>query len=283
MTSETALVAKARQCLDKAAPIPGIPSWHLARGTADNKAVMQNAVDYLTCKAKAKMPFTEEEKRFLVELFEAFSLGGKVLSWIPGRDGLPEAAMLAKHYVHGGGKTVEVDSNLYKSSVIVRDTMAAMKEFIKESVNKKKPIPPLLQSNDPSFMRSKHFGKLSLYKGNRNSDTQGYVRDDNGVLVTEQNNKRLHYADNRFFLHAFSTFTKFIDKTRVHTRWRVDSIWDYEPFGKKDDGKHISEIPMGYSREHILKLPDGLSQYMTVLGIAKVFDYWAEWYEIWDF
>ena len=36
------------------------------------------------------------------------------------------------------------------------------------------------------------------------------------------------------------------------------------------------------SRLHLLEISDGLSQYMTVLGIAKAFDYWAEWHDIWD-
>jgi hypothetical protein len=32
----------------------------------------------------------------------------------------------------------------------------------------------------------------------------------------------------------------------------------------------------------VLALPDGLSQYMTVLGVAKAFDYYAEWHETWS-
>jgi hypothetical protein len=35
-------------------------------------------------------------------------------------------------------------------------------------------------------------------------------------------------------------------------------------------------LPIG---EWVLALPDGLSQYMTVLGVAKAFDYYAEWHE----
>jgi hypothetical protein len=31
----------------------------------------------------------------------------------------------------------------------------------------------------------------------------------------------------------------------------------------------------------VLKVPDGLSHYMTVLGVADAFPYWAEWNESW--
>ncbi|MDR2880373.1 MAG: hypothetical protein LBV29_00510 [Azoarcus sp.] len=272
MSSQTALAAKARQCLAKAVPIPGAPAWHLARGTIDNKVAMQNAVDYLTCKAKARMPFTEDEKHFLVELFEAFWWGGKV-------SGMPEAATLANHYVHGGGKTLRVNPDLYTTSVIVRDTMAAMKAFIKESHSKNIPV-PILRSDDFKFRRSTHFATVSKDKGQRCFKTQGHVQNDDGALLAEQFNKRLHYADNRFHLQAFSGPIDDKTRRRMCTRWRVDSIWDYEPF---EAAHHISDIPMGFSREHILKIPDGLSQYMTVLGVAQVFKYWAEWHETWDF
>ena len=305
MAPPTALAAKAKQCLAKAAPIPGAPAWHMARGNADDKAIMQNAIDYLTCKAEAKMPFTEDEKHFLVELFEAFWWGGKgtnifeatgIGNMIGGIleigyiQGMPEAAELANHYVHGNGKTLVINPGIYKSSVIVRDTMAAMKAFIRESVSKGIPV-PVLRSGDPKFMRSPHCAKL--HKSRRDEFTQGYVLFD-GALKTEEMNKRLHYADNRFHLHAYSQafvnflpplFSTSVSKTPyMCTRWRVEETWDYQSFEKTSyaSGKAITDIPMGYKREHRLRLPDGLSHYMTVLGVAKEFKYWAEWSEKWD-
>jgi hypothetical protein len=285
MTFPTALVAEAKQCLAKAAPIPGAPLWHMGRGNADDKATMQNAIDYLTCKAKAKLPFTEDEKHFLVELFEAFWWGGKALHWTPLMDGMPEAAELANHYVHGNGETLAINPEVYKSSVIVRETMAAMKAFIKESINKGTPV-PVLKSSDSKFMRSPQV--TEIHDINRNKGTQGRVLD-GGVLIAEQMNKRLHYANNRFHLQAFTTTSHWPHRskmeytTRMLTRWRVDDVWDYAPFGSdKENAQHISAFPMGYKREQELKLPDGLSHYMTVLGIAKEFKYWAEWYEYWN-
>ena len=295
MPPPTALAAKAKQCLEKAAPIPGAPLWHMGKASADDKAIMQNAIDYLTCKAKAQMPFTEEEKRFLVELYEAFWWGGKGTNILEtlgfNFQGMPEAAELANHYMHGNGKTLAVNPGLYKSSVIVRDTMAAMKEFIRESINKGVPV-PVLNSGDPKFMQSTHFTKVSKHAGHRSQETQGHVLS-GGVLQAEQKNLRLHYANNRFHLQAFSqafmAFSRPLFSTsstrtaRMLTRWRVDDTWNYAPLGSDDDNaKHITKIPIGHKREHKLFLPDGLSHYMTVLGIAKEFNYWAEWYEYWD-
>ena len=232
-----------------------------------------------------RIPFTEDEKHFLVELFEAFWWGGKGLNiaealGVGNIQGMPEAAELANHYVHGDGKTLEINPELYKSSVIVRDTMAAMKAFIRESINKNIPV-PVLQSGDPKFMQSPHFTNAKLRIIHRNKDTQGGVLPD-GALQAEQMNKRLHYANNRFHLQAFSQplfSTSSTRTSRMLTRWRVDDTWDYEPFEK---ASYVSHLPMGINREHILKIPDGLSHYMTILGIAKEFKYWAEWHEYWN-
>jgi len=263
-------------------------------GDADDKAVMQNAVDYLTC--KAKMAFTEDEKHFLVELFEAFWWGGKGTNILEALgvgniQGMPEAAELANHYVHGNGKTLAINPGLYQSSVIVRDTMAAMKAFIKESVNKGGSV-PVLKSGDPKFMLSPQFANAKLRTILRNQTTQGGVLPD-GALQAEQMNKRLHYANNRFHLQALSQAfqttshwpyrSRMEYTTRILTIWRVDDTYDYHPFGSdKENAEHISGFRIGYKREHDLYLPDGLSHYMTVLGIAKEFKYWAEWYEYWN-
>ncbi len=41
----------------------------------------------------------------------------------------------------------------------------------------------------------------------------------------------------------------------------------------------MTEIPL--TQEQILKLPDGLSHYLTKIGVAKDFKYIAEWHETW--
>jgi hypothetical protein len=58
------------------------------------------------------------------------------------------------------------------------------------------------------------------------------------------------------------------------TRWSVDDSYTFEPFER---ASFYTNIPL--SSSHVLKLPDGLSQYMTVLGIANELVYSADWIE----
>lgn len=84
-----ALNQKAEQCLDSKTDIPMSPLWHMGKaasfGSTGNLKTLQDALDYLACKAKTKVDFTEDEKEFLVEIYEAFWWGGKY-------KGYPEAA-----------------------------------------------------------------------------------------------------------------------------------------------------------------------------------------------
>ena len=106
----------------------------------------------------------------------------------------------------------------------------------------------------------------------RKANEKGYLVD-NGILLAEQNNKRLKNADNRFGLESISQGDP---KTKITTTWRVRSYYDFEPFIK---AHHVTHIPLGPNLT--LRLPDGLSQYMTVIGIATEFWYYAEWPEDW--
>ena len=58
------------------------------------------------------------------ELFEAMWWGGNLRKY-------KEAAKLANHYVNGGGKAIKINASVYKESIIVIDTMSALKAFIK--------------------------------------------------------------------------------------------------------------------------------------------------------
>ena len=110
--SKTAeLSKKAQACLEQAVEVPSAPLYHMGNIAVFNSKssfdLMQATIDYLTCKAKVKMAFSDAEKTFLVELYESFWSGGYV-------KGMPEAAKLANHYVHGSGKTMSMDSEPYE-------------------------------------------------------------------------------------------------------------------------------------------------------------------------
>lgn len=73
--------------------IPSTPLKEMALaklGVHSSFLKLQNAIDYLVRKAQSHQSFTVDEKTFLVELFECFSLGGRAM-WYP------EAAQLVRH------------------------------------------------------------------------------------------------------------------------------------------------------------------------------------------
>ena len=77
VASNTALVSAC-----KAGPeITSAPLWHMGMvakfGSASSFKLLQDTIDYLTCKARAGEAFSEDEKEFLVELYESFWWGGK--------------------------------------------------------------------------------------------------------------------------------------------------------------------------------------------------------------
>ncbi len=258
------LIKKGNQCLENRENIPDAPLWHMGKvailESKNSFDLLQNTIDYLSCKARLKKSFTGDEKEFMRELFEAMWWGGKYL-------GYREAAKLANHYVNGEGKSLRINPDVYKKSIIVSDTMAALKGYIKEQSANNKSIASIKTSN-PDFRRSNY--ALSLHRGKRSANRQGYMR--NGSLLAEQSNTRLKNADHRFYLMVSTTK---IDNHVFASRWRVKSIYDFEPFEKN----HITDIKL--TKELVLKLPDGLSRYLDEIGMAKAFDYTSTWNERW--
>jgi hypothetical protein len=253
---------------DEEVNIPSAPLYHLgmaALGSKNNLIEIQNTVDHLDKKAHAKEPFTEDEKEFMKELYEAFAWGGIA-------KGMPEAAALADHYVSGNGEPLEMDPEPYKSSVVVNDTMDAMKSHIRELAENKQSFHSL-KTNDANFKNSQHLRPLMMINGSRDKDTEGYVRSD-GLIYAEQNNHRLQKADNRFYLQAD---TIQLSNGDFQTTWRVDNTYDFEPYSK---GDKVTTLPLDKNLK--LNLPDGLSEYMdSGLGIAVPFKYHAKWTEVW--
>jgi hypothetical protein len=254
-------------CSDLKADIPMSPLWNMGKTalfeSQKNFGAMQKAIDYLACKAKNKQTFQNKEKEFLKEVFEAFWWGGQF-------KGYKEAAQLARHYVHGNGKPISINANVYKTSIIVKDTMVLMKKYIAELIKDKKHFQHL-NSGNIGFRSRPYFKDLKVSK--RNSFTLGYAGSD-GLLYAEQKNQRIQKSDNRFYLECINSL---MGSKKVYTRWFIENIYDFKPFKEKNYITEIELKPSGF----VLKIPDGLSHYMTKIGIAHEFPYRAEWSEIW--
>jgi hypothetical protein len=261
-------VAKAKTCQAKAVAIPSHPMVEMARVALLNSKsdfdLLQNAIDYLTCKAKAKLAFLDDEKTFLIDLYKDMSLGGSL-------KGYSDAAKLLSHYIDGNGEDLEIDSDVYSTSTIVKDTSEAIKKYIKKHKSKNKQL-TTVQTSDHDFIYAAE-AKTLLRTAHRNIKKQGYLQHD-GYLLAEQDNLELKNANNRFILVALNAFKP---KNNIATRWSVDDDYVFESFEKSSK---YTEIPLSETLK--LKLPDGLSHYMTVLKIAAEFHYWAAWQEIWN-
>lgn len=259
-----AVIAAGNVCLEKRDNIPGAPLWHMGKvalvESERSFKLLQNTIDYLTCKGKLGKAFNDKEKAFMKQLFEALWWGGHYKRY-------HEAAKLADHYVNGKGKIVFLPSSLYSKSIIVQDTMQAMKNYIAEKATNNKNI-TFARSSEASFLHSKHVADLK--QGKRSVSRQGYLLSD-GALLVEQSNLRLKNADHRFHL-AVSTTVK---SQMFISNWKVESLYDFEPFEKG----YITNIPL--SKGFSLKLPDGLSHYLTKIGVAQDFKYMASWQEKW--
>lgn len=259
------LVEKGNLCIKDRENIPGAPLWHMGKvAVFESKPsfdLLQNTIDYLTCKGKTGKSFAEAEKEFMKELFEALWWGGNYR-------GYREAAKLADHYVNGDGKTLRIDSDVYEESAIVTGAMKALKGHIKQLSNGKKPV-VMIKTSDPDFLRSTH--AKSLKQGARSAVREGYILGD-GALLVEQSNHRLKNADHRFHLGVYTTKTI----NGFYSRWTVESQYDFEPFEKG----YVTEVPL--AKGFVLKLPDGLSHHLTKIGVAKDFRYTSEWSERWE-
>lgn len=259
------LIERGNLCVNDRENIPGAPLWHMGKvAILDSKTsfdLLQNTIDYLTCKVKAEKSFTDPEKEFMKELFEALWWGGNY-------HGYREAAKLANHYVNGNGKTLRIDSEVYEKSIIVSDAMQVLKEYLKQRSSNKKPI-VAVKTSDPDFLRSIHAKRLR--QGARSPNREGYILAD-GALLAEQSNYRLKNADHRFHLTVYTTKTA----NGFYSRWVIESQYDFEPFQKG----YVTEIPL--AKGFVLKLPDGLSHHLTKIGVAKDFRYVSEWHERWE-
>jgi hypothetical protein len=91
-----------------------------------------------------------------------------------------------------------------------------------------------------------------------------------GRRMLKADSERLKKANNRFWLQSYSTAAA----DRVTTRFVVTDCYEFEPFSKG----FVTNLEM-YGQKIVL--PDGLSEYLTRIGLAKVFTYESFWTESW--
>jgi len=242
------------------------PLWiPLSLGTGDVDEI-QKEIDRLTIKARKKQAFEKNERDFLIALYSWIAWGG-FIKWYP------EASQLLRHYLHGNGTSIQIDAHIYKTSVIVKYAIDAIKKMIIDDINTTGRIRNNGNIDTPGTLPD-------IRRELSQQNTMGEVRN-HGHLLAEQNNKRLKHADNQFPLYSKSKIASH-GPMRIQTIWSVRSVWDYDSFEKQRRGNNNQVTGLDLPSGKMLRLPDGLSEYLTQLELANVFDYYAEWEEIWN-
>ncbi len=228
---------------------------------------LQKKINELEEKAKNKKDFNEIDRNFVIDLYKMLSTGGLVT-------GYPEASSLLYRYIspslmpakifNRGGQKIDdpfmIDSGIYKQSKIVKYAMENMKKIIKTGY---------INNEINNYV---DIDSSVLKITDRNIDTEGNILPD-GRLLVEQNNKRLKYTDHRFKLNSHS---EKLPNGKIKTTWFVLSRYEFASY----PDKMYSEFKI--SEDISLTIDDGLSQYLTELGIAEEFYHMGKWEEIWD-
>lgn len=152
----------------------------------------------------------------------------------------------------------KIKSEVYTTSKIVQYAESELKKIIADDFR------------DGNVSVGKRYDSRILKPTNRDSGTEGNVQS-NGNLIVEQNNQRLKNTDRRFLLQVKILE---ISGNDIKLLWYVLSLWDFDPYEKAD---HITELPINKKKEYVLRIPDGLSQYLTKVDRAAEFHHTAEW------
>ena len=228
---------------------------------------IQKVIDSIEAKVKNGQELTAQDINFMLWVYNKIIVGGKLF-------GFPEASkLLARYFAPSSGlgryfnrsgrdpdDPFMINSEVYEKSVIVQYAMDQMKSRITYGV---------LEDKFEQFMNID--SRILRTTPTRNQSTEGTILRD-GYLLAEQNNRRLHYTDNRFRLNASSIM---LENGSIKTTWSVQSIWDFARYPSTD----FTRFPaFGYS----ITIDDGLSAHLADIGVAEVFYYKAEWVEIWN-
>lgn len=195
-------------------------------------------------------------------------IGGKLFGLLPEASKLLEryfapSSGLGRYFNRSGRDPDDpfmINSKVYEQSVIVQYAMDQMKSHITFGV---------LAEKFEQFMSID--SRILKNTPTRNQNTQGVIKS-RGYLQAEQNNKRLHYTDNRFRLNASSVM---LENGSIKTTWSVQNPYDFAGYPSSEFSRFTA---FGFA----ITIDDGLSAHLADIGVAEVFYYKAEWVEIWN-
>lgn len=221
----------------------------------------QEIIDEADRKAKAGEQLSKDELDTLIFIYKLIPIGGRLYGYKEAADLMDIYLKPKKAEQFKKNNPYIINSEVYTTSAIVQYAESKLKKIITNDFKKK------------NLNVGKNYNSSILKPTNRDSNTQGNVQSPDRNLIAEQNNQRLKNADHRFYLQVKILG---ISGNNIKLLWYVLSKWDYEPYENAD---HITELPINKNKGYILKIPDGLSQYLTQVNRAKEFYYTSRWEE----
>ncbi len=208
---------------------------------------LQERVDEMESKAIEGETFTDEDKRFLKNLYTCFAKGGR-LTII-----LRQSAALMDRYLSCSGETLYTEPRIFLGSSKVQEQMAILKQQIELDRSEGKEIleeykSEVFHMGDPAFPDS----LVGLYYGH--ICVKPEIDNEGGLIL--------------------------------HWRAEVPWEWPtYESLNEQYGDYHAQCFPLPNAMclikgpDACLRIDDGLGEYLTRLGLAKSFLAYSEWDE----
>lgn len=199
---------------------------------------IQNRIDQLEIKAINKEDFTIEDKKFLKKLYSTISIGGFLSGYF-------EASKMLSRYIDNSGIELKVSAKPYLKNKIVINEVKRIEKKIIDDFKKKR--------------------LLDKYTSNK-------------IIIYPQDDPGLYYLSNIFKINAQiinkendALNTKYTIRLRAHFQAYEDQV---RLFGNP---QHFRTLFNRNKKGDTLNIDDGLSHYLTIIDLAKEFDYFTEW------
>jgi hypothetical protein len=170
---------------------------------------------------------------------------------------------LTRRYLDTGRTGIEViDSTIYEQSKAVQREIERHKREVRSAVRRGKL---------PSDRKTVYAIFANAARTESCAHSPGVRRPPKGrMLHADKGNERLQKVNNRFWLQSYSTRSS----PTISTKFVVTDCYEFEPFRK---GLFTVLDALGQR----IRLEDGLSEYLTRIGLAKTFTYESSWIVDW--
>jgi len=208
---------------------------------------LQVRVDQMEDKAIHGDDFTDDDKKFIRNLYTCFAKGGRLTIV------LRQSGQIMNHYLSQSGEDLKVNPRIFVKSWSVQNQMTKLREQIMRDLRvseeiRKSYFSDAFHMGDPEFYDS----RVGLYFGQ--------------IIATPDKS-----AEDNIVIHW-----------RAECPWQWPS---YESLFEKYGSYHAENFPlpnylsMVSGPQYCLRIDNGLGGYLETLGIAKPFLVWSEWSE----